>query len=69
MTEEFEGNEAFFEENRPNNLGWADVFWVVTYIALLVVFFYQSNRISKLEAKIESDANKIEFLTKELKLR
>lgn len=69
MNEEFEGNEAFFEENRPENLGWADVFWVVTYIALLVAFFYQSNRISKLKAKIESDANKIEFLTKELKLR
>ena len=67
MNEEFEGNEAFFEENRPENLGWADVFWVVTYIALLVVFFYQSNRISKLEAKIESDANQIEFMTKHLK--
>ena len=67
MNEEFEGNEAFFEENRPENLGWADVFWVVTYIALLVVIFYQSNRISKLRAKIERNTNKIEFLTKELK--
>lgn len=69
MNEEFEGNEAFFEENRPENLGWADVFWVVTYIALLVAFFYQYNQISKLKARIESDANKIEFLQKELKLR
>lgn len=61
MIDEFEGNEAFFEENRPKNLGWDDVFWVITYIALLVTFFIQSNKISKLEAKIESDTRKKEL--------
>lgn len=68
MIDEFEGNEAFFEENRPKNLGGDDMFWVVTYIALLVTFFIQSNRISKLEAKVESSTRKIEFLKKELNM-
>lgn len=68
MQDEFEGNEAFFEKNRPKNLGWDDIFWVVTYIALFVTFFMQSSKISKLEAKIESDTRKIEFLKKELNM-
>jgi len=42
MTDEsdFEGNEAFFEKNRPYNLTWLDVFWLASFFIGWALVFW-----------------------------
>jgi hypothetical protein len=67
--EEFEGNEAFFEENKPTPLlSWYDIFWVCLFVFFAFGFFYQCNQNDKLKAMSEVDKETIAYLKQQLEI-
>ncbi len=75
MTDEsdFEGNEAFFEENRPYKLTWLDVFWLASYFIgwALVFWLLYSNYVLNAElskqGNLKAKIDEQETLIKDLK--